>query len=155
MTYITAGLGTVSATSGLTVSQGLAIASAVVSIGLTVGAFGTGAGARNASILAAVLSLGSAYAGVTAGASTSATLKLAMTTATTLVGMADTIETYEFNKEYSSKEDALEAENEAGEMYESELRFVYGDSYDYPVRYTCEKNPYDYIGKVYDDFKVS
>lgn len=135
----------------------MAIAAAVISIGLTMGVFGTGKTARNMAILAAVLSLGSGAggymnaAGSAAGATTAATINFALSVANTTVTIMNTMETYSHNKFMEESQKELDSLIKDGKMYESDLRFVYEDSYRIPQT-MLEIDPYDSIRKTYEPF---
>lgn len=133
----------------------LALASAIMSIGLTLGAFGTGKAARNVAIAAAIFSLASGYGYLTApqaGATTAATVGFAMDIAGTGLSVYSTMETYKHDKfmEESTKE--LAKLTEDGEVYASSLRFMYEDSYRLATN-LIEVDPYDAIRDVYKDFR--
>jgi len=131
-----------------------AAAAGVISIGLTLGAFGTGKTARNMAILAAVLSLGSSYGSVAAATSSAAlqqaTIGFVLQVASTGLIVYQTMEAYKFNKDMTEMAAELAVLN-AASTYESDLRLMYEDSYRMP--YTqAYKDPYQEIRDIYKPF---
>ena len=148
-------MGTIDPQSGMTMAQMMIGASGVISIGLTLGAFGTGKTARDMAILAALLSVGGS-SGVnyttTAGwtATNIYTVGFALTVAGAGFSIYRTIENFKFNEEMAELTAELAVLN-AASMYESDLRFVYEDSYRLPY-IEAYKDPYQSIRDVYKPF---
>lgn len=158
------------ASAGAAAGSGLAYAnyyaaaiatSGIISVGLTMGAFGTGRRARNMAILAAVLSIGG-NAGTTFGigganataaavnVTTTATIGFALETAGTLIGVAQTELQYKHNKDMESMQEELDTLQQAT-MYESRLRMVYEHSYKAPQT-IMERDPYQPIKDMYKPY---
>ena len=140
----------------------LLLISAAIQIGVVMGAFGEGKAARNAAILAAVISLGTSYTSyATAAATTASTIAFCAQIVSTAVSIADTISTYNFKEEMEDKEDELDKVTENAEMYASELRLMYGQNggtvrqrrgyYTDMVTKGCEADPYDKLKEVFKD----
>ena len=147
--------GAIDPESGMTIAQMLIYGSAIISIGLTIGAFGTGKTARNMAILAALMSLGgSSGINYTTAAGWTATnlytVGFALSVAGTGLAVYQTLETFKFDEDMAELTAELAVLN-AASMYESDLRFVYEDSYRWPQT-MVEKDPYDSIRNIYEPF---
>ena len=139
---------------GTSAAQYAVLTSAIIGIGTTLGVI-KGKDAKNAAIFAAAVSI---YAGgVTIAESgsmwTTASIQAALGIVSSATSAVTTYENYETNKAIEGGEKEIGANEEAAELYESELRLMYGPMHESHVRNVCEANPYDYLG-VYDKYSV-
>lgn len=154
ITYLSAGAAASSGAAYANYYAAAIAASGVISIGLTLGAFGTGKGARNMAILAALLSLGGSYGNVAAAAGTNVATQAGITFALQVAGTGlavyQTIENFKFNEEIAELTAELAILN-ATSMYESDLRFMYEDSYRLPY-IEAYKDPHQPIRDMFKPF---
>lgn len=130
----------------------MAIAGAAISIGVVTGAFGNGKRARNAQIVAALLSLGSSYASfMSKAATTTSVVAFAISIANTVLQVQASVDAYKFTSTMEARQKELDDTTEDAELYESKFRFMYGDSYEYALR-ECERDPYEEVASQYDEF---
>ena len=154
ITYLSAGAAASSGAAYANYYAAAIAASGVISVGLALGAFGTGKGARNMAILAALLSLGGSYGNVAAAAGTTAATQAGITFALQVAGTGlavyQTIENFKFNEEMAELTAELAVLN-AASMYESDLRFMYEDSYRLPY-IEAYKDPHQPIRDMFKPF---
>ena len=146
ITFFTAGLGTGTA---LTVSQGLTVLSGILSIGAITGVIDV----KTAAILGAVLAIATFGASLmNSGTSITGTFKQLLSVASTVLDTIQTLEMEDFKEELEAKKDELEALQDDADLWESEFRFMYGDSFEMGVRDGPEADPYAYLKKMYDPY---
>jgi uncharacterized protein YrzB (UPF0473 family) len=153
VTYLTWG----TATKGMTAfMKAVYVASVVISIGLTAGVW-EGKAARNMAILAAVMSLGASLAAQGVSGMTSsmnAVMRTTLTVASTMLQVYNTVEAYELERDLDKHAAEMEKFTEGAELFESNLRMVYGGSFSGPIRNTTEKDPYENIKEMYSRFST-
>jgi len=130
------------------------ITAAVISIGLQLGVFGEGKTARNMAIVAAVLSVGAGWEQFTSSSSselTKETTRFSLTAVNSSLQIVSTVDQYNFKKQMQSLKEETDKYAEDGELYESDLRMVYEDSYKLPQT-ILEKDPYQDIKDLYKPY---
>lgn len=133
-------------------AQAAMIASGVISIGLAQGAFGTGESARNAQIVAALLSLGSINWSTIGTATGRSILSVSIQIANITLDVYNTVTMYELQKKTEEVNKQIKELEDAEDFY-NDLRVVYGrDSYETGVRNGPEANPYEYIDNIFGEF---
>lgn len=148
MTYFTAGLGSGTA---LTVAQGLTVVAGIIQIASIAGVID----AKTASILSvalAVVSFGTSAA--SAATSTMSVLKQVIAIANQVLETVQIIDQEKFTEEAEELHDQIEKLTEDAELWESEFRFTYGDSYSSGVRNGPEADPYKYLKDTYKPFTI-
>jgi hypothetical protein len=148
----------------------LYIASTVISIGLAMDVW-KGKQARDMAILGALLTLGSSLASsatTAAKLSTNAVLRQVLAVANTVISVTQSLESFAVAntaisvtqslesfavaKELEEIDQDMEGLKESAEMYESNLRYAYGESFTAPIRAISEEDPYKSIKDTYDRF---
>jgi hypothetical protein len=128
--------------------------STVISIGLAMGVW-KGKQARDMAILGALLTLGSSLASsatTAAKLSTNAVLRQVLAVANTAISVTQSLESFAVAKELEEIDQDMEGLKESAEMYESNLRYAYGESFTAPIRAISEEDPYKSIKDTYDRF---
>ena len=133
----------------------LAVTGAVLSVALQMGMF-KGATKRNVEILLILIAAYSSYEVVTSeAATTSQVVTESIKIAGLGVQVVGDIKEYEYQKDIQKLEDELEElDKEGAEMYESKLRFMYGNSYRYCVDSGPGSDPYAEVKKFYKKISV-
>lgn len=145
--------GTGVAGSGMTLAQIGVVTSAVISVGLTLGVW-KGKDARNLAIAAAVISIYSGYQAAVSATSTTGIMNAIFSMISAATNAVSTYENYEFQKDLERKQKELDEAEKAAEMYESNLRFMYGEGFGAHVRNSCEADPYKYIKDTYESYST-
>ena len=148
MTYLTAGIGSGTA---LTVSQGITVLSGILSIASITGVIDTKTAAMLGAVLA-VASLGTSM--LASGTTITNTFSQAISVASTVLETVNTFEAEKFKEVMEEKKDQLESLEADANMWESEFRFMYGESFEMGVRQGPEADPYAYLKDTYNDFTI-
>lgn len=133
-----------------TLVQGLLITAAVISIAITTGQI-TGKRARNAAILAAILTITASGINYSEGMATG--FQFSMQIASTSLQVKQVWDQYQFETDMARKESELKDLTEDAEMYESQLRFIYGESFEVGPN-SLKQDPFKYIDDMYKDFRM-
>jgi len=136
------------------IGQAILVAGAVANIALTLDIVGNG------TFRDIVEGIAIASAVFTAGASaysvgfkiTTETLKFALTVASTSTNILIEADLQSELDEIADLEKQTEKATEDAELYESELRFTYGESFNEFVNAGPEADPYAYLDNIYDKF---
>ena len=141
---------------GGTVIYAMFIASTIISIGLTMGVW-KGEMAKKMAILAAVTGVIAGGAGVlnaTTSTATNAVMLASLNLASSTLQLYNTIETYNIAKDTEKFEKKMKSLEEGADMYETNLRFMYGESYESNIRSISEEDPYKGIKEQYKSNSV-
>jgi len=76
-----------------------------------------------------------------------------MQVASAALEIVQAVDAYEFAKEIEDLSEDVEDLEEDAEMWESEMRFSYGESYSMNVRNGPEADPYEYMNELYKDVR--
>jgi hypothetical protein len=134
----------------------LYIVSTVISIGLAMGVW-KGKQARDMAILGAILSLGSNIGSAATSAaklSTNAIVAMVIQVANTALTYTTASESYAVAKELEELANEYGELKESAELYESNLKYCYGESFTAPIRAISEEDPYRSIKDIYSKFSI-
>lgn len=120
----------------------------IISIGLSMGVW-QGKQARNLAILAALATAGQSLASTASSTASNSLLMKIITLSQAAINIYNVWEGYKFEKQVKKHEKELSQITEDAELYESNLRYVYGESYTTPIRNSCERDPYQSIKDSY------
>ena len=132
----------------------IAIIAMVIQIGVILGAFGTGDFAKVMQAIAIALAVYNSYdAMVEKGFTGTAITKFSIDVANAGLQIAKMVDAYMFEKEAKGLKDDIKSLEQDAELYESNMRLMYGESYSNPVRHGPEANPYLYLEDMYSKFE--